>query len=135
MCDCKQIIVKKTVWVRTEVSHLYDEYELTYVSVERVKSGLYRFKLINKIKKNKEPFGGGGCVHIVYPYEIETYKLLRKHKIRWNVKNFTWAGRVVRWFNVKHPCWDEDYIQTPTELYPIYGRDDSPTGLKYSQIL
>ena len=129
--------VIKTVWVHSSVAwHLYDEYKLTYSAVKRVKYNLYWFELTDIVKVNDEPFGGGGCVHIIRCVpSLGERKLLRKHKITWNVKNFTWVGRVVRWFNVHWPGRDEDYIQTPTELYPIYGRDDSPTGLKYSKIL
>lgn len=129
MSDCKQITVKKTVWVRTEVSHLYDEYVLTYSSVEKVKRNLYLFRLTKIVKLNDKSFTGGGGDIIRYVPSIGERKLLRKHKITWNVKNYIWAGRVVRWFNVKHPGKDENYIQTPAELYPIYS--NGIYGLRY----
>lgn len=130
MCKMEELTVKKKVWVtRYESSSLYDEYLLTYVSVERVKRNLYQFKLIKIDKVNNKPFTGGGGYIIHNLPKIGEKKLLRKHSIKWNVKNYTWAGRIVHWFNVKWPCKDENYIQHPTELYPIMYR--SYHGLTY----
>lgn len=128
----KQITVKKKIRVENSKGR-FDEYVLTYASFEKVKSNLFWFRLI-KIDKNNRLFAASEeSTPVDRLPELGDSKLLRVHNLRWNVRNFNRAGGIVRWFNVHQPCKDEDYVQSPKQLYPIW-RKKTNGDLMYPRV-